>query len=242
MGDASAAQPVLDAADEAIRRARDQSSDWWEGRRTFAEWAPRLIAEAVVSAQGSAHDGDGTGVIEEVLLGRGRAAHELITRLQDILARALEALARAAPLAHADPSSIRDFPVGGLPPLKIDGIRGEDSLHRPWWTGIAPSLAVRATERRIWERFGRSIPDAVEFYDRNLESWVKAKLARLVELYEAQAGAFREQIRRLTVEVGDADMAGDAQDLAADLRELGQEANHSGVGVGAPATDRINHR
>jgi hypothetical protein len=174
-------------------------------------------------------------VIEEALLGRGRAAHELITRLQDILARALEGLARAAPLAHADPSSIRDFPAGGLPAINLDGLRGADSLRRPWWAGLARPLAVRATERRIWERFGRSIPDAVEFYDRNLESWVKAKLARLVELYEAQAGAFREQIRRLTVEVGDADTAGDAHDLAADLRELRQETNHLGLSVELPS-------
>jgi hypothetical protein len=71
---------------------------------------------------------------------------------------------------------------------------------------------------------------------------VKAKLARLVELYEAQAGAFREQIRRLAVEVSDADTTGDAHDLAADLRELEQEANHSGVALGAPVTDCIDHR
>jgi hypothetical protein len=62
-------------------------------------------------------------------------------------------------------------PVTAVPTRLVSGAaRGEDSLHRPWWAGLAPSLAVRATERRIWERFGRSIPDAVEYYDRNLES------------------------------------------------------------------------
>jgi hypothetical protein len=74
----------------------------------------------------------------------------------------------------------------------------------------------------------------VEFYDRQLESWVKANLARLVELYETQAGAFREQIRRLAAEAADAGTAGGESALKADLRELrGAEADR-GVASGQP--------
>ncbi len=60
----------------------------------------------------------------------------------------------------------------------------------------------------------------MQFYDRQLESWLKAKLAHLVELYETQAGAIREQIRRLATEPADATIAVDEDALEADLREL----------------------
>jgi hypothetical protein len=199
--------------------------DWWEDRRVLVERIPGFVADAVVSARGPAGEGDFAGVIEAVLLRRGRAAHELIAGLQDALARTLERLSRAAPLAHADPSSIRAFHAGGLPAVPLEGVRGEKSRLRPWWAGIAPPLAVRATERVIGDRFGQAITDAVEFYDRQLEAWVKAKLARLVELYETQAGAFREQIRRLAPEFADTGTIGGEGDLEADLRELrGAEA------------------
>ncbi len=161
------------------------------------EKIPRLVAEDLVSAQGPVDESNFATVIERTLLRRGRAAHDLIAGLQDTLARTLEKLSSVAPLAHADPSSIRGFHVGGLPAINLDGVREETSLRRPWWAGLAPPIAVRVTERGIGERNGKAMKEAVEFYDRQLESLVKAKLARLIDLYEMQAGAFREQISAL---------------------------------------------
>jgi len=218
--DTTAAHQVLDRADETIRRMRERSLGWGLQRRALVERVPRLVAEAVVSAPDKAGESELAGLIEEALLGRGRAAHDLIAGLKDALARALEILSTVAPLAHADPSSIRGFHTGGLPVLDLDLARGEKHRLRPWWAGIAPPLAVRATERVISDRFGAAIKDAVEFYDRQLESWVKTKTARLVELYEMQAGAFREQIRRLAAHSADVGAAGSDGALAADLREL----------------------
>src|SRR5262249_19607577 len=145
--DTTAAQQLLDEADDTIRRTRERSLDWWEDRRVLVERIPGFVADAVVSARGPAGGGDFAGVSEAVLVRRGRAAHELIAGLQDALARTLERLSRAAPLAHADPSSIRAFHAGGLPAVPLEGVRGEKSRLRPWWAGIAPPLAVRATER-----------------------------------------------------------------------------------------------
>jgi hypothetical protein len=79
---------------------------------------------------------------------------------------------------------------------------------------------VRATERSFRERAGLAMTEAVELYDRQLESWLKAKLARLIELYETQAAAFREQIRRLATERTDAGIAGNDAALEAELRGL----------------------
>ncbi|HZW30002.1 MAG TPA: hypothetical protein VFF52_04795 [Isosphaeraceae bacterium] len=137
-------------------------------------------------------------------------------------------------MADADPSSIRDFHAGGLPAVNLAGLRGLDSLSRPWWAGLAPPLAVRATEGSIQERLGRAITDAVEFDDRNLEWWLNAKLVRLVQLYETQAGAFREQLRRLAATTADAGTAGGDGDLEVDLRELREAEADGGVAAGQP--------
>ncbi len=174
----------------------------------------------MVSVRVPANDADPTGAIEEALHRRGREAYDLIAGLKDTLAGTLERLSGLVPLAHADPSSLRGYYAGGLPVLNLDGVRGEVSVDRPWWSGLAPSLAMRATERSIPEQAGLAITETVEFYDRQLESWLKTMLARLTELYEAQAAAFREQVRRLATGQADVGMDSDAAALEADLREL----------------------
>ena len=135
-------------------------------------------------------------MIEDVLLRRDQTAHDLVAGLQDTLAIALERLSVAAPLARADSSAIRSFHAGGLPSFDAKPLRLENSPRRPWWSGLARPLAVWATERGIHDRLASTLTEVVSFHDRQLESWLKLKVARLVDLYEAQAGAFREQIRR----------------------------------------------
>jgi GTP-binding protein EngB required for normal cell division len=218
--DTSATQRLLDEADAAIRRAREHSSNWWVGRRALAEEVPRFVAHAVVSARRAADDGDPARVVGEALRRRGQEAHELVVGLQETLAGTLERLSSLAPLAHADPSSIQGFHAGGLPAMDLHGARSAASVKRPWWSGLAPSLAVRATERSIREQAGQAMTEAVEFYDRQLESWLKTMLARLIGSYEAQAAAFREQVRRLAMESASAGIAGAAAALEADLREV----------------------
>jgi GTP-binding protein EngB required for normal cell division len=234
--DTSATQQLLDEADTAIRRARDHASNWWEGRRAFAEEIPRLAAHAAVSVRGPADDADLAAVIEEVLRRRGREAHDRITGLQETLAGTLERLAGLAPLAHADPSSIRGLHTGGLLVINLDEVCGEASMDRPWWSGLAPSLAVRTMERSIREQAGRAMTETVEFYDRQLESWLKTMLARLTEVYEAQAAAFREQVRRLATESAEGGTADDAAALEADLRELRGSPDDTGrIATGLPS-------
>ena len=70
------------------------------------------------------------------------------------------------------------------------------------------------------DRLGPAIKEAVELYDRQLESWLKAKLAGLTISTEAQAGAFREQVRRLAAEPSAASSAARDSALGADLQEL----------------------
>ena len=159
-------------------------------------------------------------MIERALFQRGREAYELLAALQDTLASILEELSTASPLAQADPLSIRAYHAGGLPGALLEELHGQEPLRRPWWGGMFPSLAVWSQERTIRERLGNEIRAAVETYDHRVESWFKEKLARLVELYEAQAGAFREQIRRLADRTDGAGPIPGEGDLEMDLREL----------------------
>jgi hypothetical protein len=219
---ATEAQEVLNEADDAIRRVRESALSWSEGRRALAETIPRLVAQAVVSARHRAGDSVLAAVIEDVLLRRGQAAHDLVAGLQDQLVIILERLRVAAHLARADSSAIRSFHAGGLPHFDVDRLRNENSPRGPWWSGLAPPLAVWATERMIHDRLASTLTEVVSFHDRQLESWLKLKLARLVDLYEAQAGAFREQIRRALDDSAGAGVSADGGDLEADLLELRQ--------------------
>jgi GTP-binding protein EngB required for normal cell division len=218
--DSGAAQRLLDDTDEAIRQARGRALGWSDGRRALPETISRAAAERFVSDKDAAGDGTLARTIEGALARHGREAHELVANLQRTLAETLDALGRVAPVANAESAAIRDYHAGGLPVPDLNRLVADSSSFRPWWVGLAPTLAVRATERAIQERLGPEITDVVEFYDRQLEGWLKANVARVVELYEAQATAFREQLRRLAAPDGEPGAAGDAADLESDLRTL----------------------
>jgi GTP-binding protein EngB required for normal cell division len=218
--DRSAANGLLDEADEAIRLVRQRLSDWWEERRALVKKVPWFVARALIAARGPAAVRCPAAVIEEVFLERGGAAHELVAGLKEQLMGFLERLSQASPVPLDLASSIRDFEAGGLPGANLDGVREDGCRLRPWWAGVVPSLAIGATERRVSQRYGSAIEDAVQLYDRQLELWAKAQVARLAELYEMQAGAIREQIRRLATESADTASAVDENELEADLNEL----------------------
>ena len=74
----------------------------------------------------------------------------------------------------------------------------------------------------------------VRFHDRQLQSWLRTNVARMVELYEGQASAFREQIRRLGAESTDGGTVEAQAELEADLRRLRQDETNAEVGSERP--------
>jgi hypothetical protein len=219
--DTGAAERLLDGADEAIRQARDRIVNWLDDSTGFAENIPPQVARGVFASLASGLPNDYARIVEEALKKRGMAAYEVVTSLQDTLTTTVDSLRRVSPLADADVTSLRDYHGAGLPPPNFDLARDGSVVQPPWWTVMASPLRVRAVERAVWRRFGSEITDAVRSHDGQLRSWLRTNVARLVELYDAQAAAFREQIRRLSAEsVRDGEMGGHAE-LEADLRELG---------------------
>src|SRR5207249_3518720 len=97
----------------------------------------------------------------------------------------------------------------GLPVLDVAPLRARFHGARPWWAALSPGLAVRAVRRSLERRLEPGLSEYVALYDHQLQAWLKSADAQLRELYETQAGVFREQARR----------------LAADGNETGEAAN-----------------
>jgi hypothetical protein len=196
-------------------------------RQTLWEVVPEAAARMVVNGRNPQEPGDDPIILttQDTLTRRGRSAQELVVGLKQALGRALEGLRRAAPpLAKADVVSDRDMKLGGLPGLDLDPLRARCRCSRPWWTTLLPGLAARTIRNDLQERFGLAIREVVEFYDRQLEAWVKAGIDHLVDYYESQAEPVREQVRRLTADHDEPGAAGEREQLEADLRELERAA------------------
>jgi hypothetical protein len=229
--DSAAAQLLLDGADDVMRRVRERASTWWEGRRSFSARAFHRVAEDVISAQRPDAAGCCCESIERSLARQGRDARALVTELQEFLVETLERLSELGGLVRADSSAIRSLHSGGLPAINLDELNHSFG-QRPWWSHFAPSLAVRVIESSIREHSGRAVTDALETYDRHVESWLKSKIARSIELYEAQAGPIREQMRRLATRSEDGPMTADVAALNADLAELRSDGGDNHVEPG----------
>jgi GTP-binding protein EngB required for normal cell division len=236
--DTAAAIRLLDEADEAIRHARDRSLNWSDDSLFFAESIPSLVADAILSAPPAAPATDLARMVEETLCRRGIAAQEVVARLQDVLATTIESLRRVSLLADADVTAVRDFHAGGLPTPNLGMLRDKSFVKKPSWARIIPPLAALSTERWVRRGFGSEIHEAVRFHDRQVQSWLRTNVARMVELYEGQASAFREQLRRLTSESPEPSIDDGQGSLEADLRRLRQsEYETDGHGLSAVATD-----
>jgi len=222
------AKRLLERADDAVRQARARCQDWTAEEAALVEIILRDAAQAVVASAG-APERTATdpvqGAIQQVLTERGRMAHELVKELQQALGRTLEGLRQAAPLANADPTSVQNLVFSGMPILDLASFQDKYRGSRPWWSFVLPQAAVWTAERSLRRNLEPAIREYVALYDRQLRAWLKGCIAQLVELYESQAEVFREQVRRLTVEVDGAATGTDKQQLTADLQELqGTEA------------------
>jgi GTP-binding protein EngB required for normal cell division len=232
------AKRLLERADDAVRHARARCQDWTAEEAALVEIILRDAAQAVIASAGVPErtaSGPVQGALQQVLTERGRMAHELVKELQQALGRTLEGLRQAAPLANADPASVQNLVFGGMPVLDLASFQDKYQGSRPWWSSVLPQAAVWTAERSLRRNLEPAIREYVALYDRQLRAWLKGCIAQLVELYESQAEVFREQVRRLTVEVDGAATGTDRQQLTADLQELqGSEAEEK-MAAASPA-------
>lgn len=218
--DAAVTRVLLDEADAAVRLASERSDRWVDGRQALLEQTLRLVAQAVASGRGRTGSDDCALVVRRVLSDRAEAARALAAELQVELARTVESLGRKSPLASVDAESVRSFRLAGLPAPDLEPLASSPPATLPWWAKRAPSLAVGAALRAVEDELGEEIKQVAGLYDRRLQAWARENVVRLTALYEAQASAFREQVRRLSFAPAGDDGAGDAESLEADLEAL----------------------
>ncbi len=222
-GESPAAGRLLEEADRIIGEAQSRMREWTAEEPALMEIILRDAAEAIVAPLvGSERDGDEPlmQVVQKVLGERGRMAHDLVRGLQQALARTLEQLHQAAPLINADVGSVRNFALSGLPALDLAPVREIEPVARPWWTWLSQGLAVGTVRRTLERRLAGPFGEAVRLYDRQLQAWLKGRIAQVTELYEAQAEVIRQQARRLRADRDAGSGPGNTAALADDLREL----------------------
>jgi GTP-binding protein EngB required for normal cell division len=213
--DPRAVRRLLDEADAAAWQAEVRCRGWAGDEPALLEILLRDAARAVV-APGS---GSGAAAALRVLADRGQMAHEVVAGLQRTLARTLGALQQALPLGRLEGVSVRDLRLGGLPAPELPA-GAAFPQGPPWWAPLWPSLAVWAARRSLEKRTGRTLREWLQQYDRQVRAWLKASLRQLLELYEAQAEVFREQLRRLAGDGAASPSGSEAQELKADIGEL----------------------
>jgi len=112
--DVTGARRLLDEADGAIRRTREQWQDWSTDRDALCVAILRLAAREVLLPQ---HEPSGSlaTAVGEVLGRRARASHEMAARLKEDLGQVLDGLSATLSLPEADVDSVKDMKIDGLP-------------------------------------------------------------------------------------------------------------------------------
>jgi GTP-binding protein EngB required for normal cell division len=219
------ARRLLDEADDAVRRARQQALDWSMSRARLLEIIFQHAAQAAVAGVHStaARDDPLFHVARDILPERASMASDLVAGLQQTLSASMDGLRRKWLLVDdVNPSSTGMKPAG-LPVPDLDHFHAGSTKLRPWWASALPMLAVLVARRKLENQFGEAVAACVDTYDRQLQAWAKMEIERLVERYDLEAAPVREQVRRLAAADPNCVSDGDGQKrdaLEADLREL----------------------
>jgi GTP-binding protein EngB required for normal cell division len=194
---------LLDEADNAIRRAREQAFDWSTSRDRLLEILLQRAAAVASQHSTPASDDPLFHVAQDILPQRAGMARDLVAGLEKTLRAAAEGLRREWPLADDDSHAPNETKSTGLPAADLDRFHARSSKLRPWWARAHPGLARLVARRRLETRFGEAIATSVDTYDRQLQAWTKVEVERLTQQYELSAAPIREQVRRLaTIEPG----------------------------------------
>jgi GTP-binding protein EngB required for normal cell division len=219
------AERLLDQADAAIQHAERRRRDWSGEREALLEIVLQDAAKAVVEAARKGDDG-GSGPVAQVVgqsfVQMGQMAREVVGGLQQTLVRTLESLERTTPVAAVDTAAVRNAAYGGLPTVDLGPLLANCDCSVSRWALIVPAMAERTARHTVEKRLAAQLEHYVKLYSAQLQSWLRASLAQVVEPYQSQAEVFREQLRRMTAAETESVAEGDTAELIRDLQELEQ--------------------
>lgn len=225
--DLAKARQLLDRADVTIRRTRERCRDWTTDESSLLEIFFQDAAQAIIASRDGQHARPKPPVLtvmQELVLQRGQMALQVVTELQKVLGSTLNTLQSTMPLAEIDASAVTKLAFRGMPSLDHLPEDIDREVRSPWFASLMPSLAVWTTRRTLQHEFGKLIQEQVELADRQILAWMKSCLDQLIGTYEEQAEIVLQQVRRLGDGQKPSDLpATDADQIAADLRELEQQ-------------------
>lgn len=214
----SQARQLLDQGDAAEAQARLRARDWLGAPTALVERIVHEAAETISGEASAAADTVLARTIESAVVQRIASARSVVTELRQQLVDILQHLSGEAQIGNVDPASVRNYAIRGLPAIELSDLSSRFHYSRPAWSTFVPAIGERLVERTLREQFASAIRDFVEPYDRQLHAWLKATVSQLGELYEAQAEAAREQLRRLSANT--TGEPADVSQLKADLSAL----------------------
>ncbi|HEX4128755.1 MAG TPA: dynamin family protein [Pirellulales bacterium] len=231
-GNASQIKSLLEGSDRELQQAKAMLQAWASNDTALA--AETLDAAAHGIATRPSDDGQAAAAFVDALKQtfdqRGHAAYGLLEGLQRSLEQSLTALQKAMPGAPVDLAPIQQFALRGLPSADTAYFSERRVEALPWWSRLAPQFATASAHRTLEAQLGPEVRSAVALYDRQLKAWIRKNLAEIEELYESQAGFFREQARRLTADVEGIEADAQTADLQGDLDELHRAEGSVGTG------------
>lgn len=218
-----AAKQRLEMAETAIFQAQKTCADWpMEADalvgRAFDEMARRVFDRPGTSR--STEQNIVANVVRNVLTQRTETARQVVSRLRQSLYEALTDLQQTTLVAGIDTSAVREFPVSELPILNLEPLRSHCFPAAPWWFRLMGRRAVPALGRRLKQAHGSLVDPIVQNYNEQLGVWMKQRVRRLAEIYQAQADIVRQQLRRQNSRPTEEERSEDTDELLADIAEL----------------------
>jgi len=154
----------------------------------------------------------------EAMAEQASAVRAELVELGRALAQTLRTLSEALPGVRADEMEDVSAILQPLPSIDQKALSKIPSPRRPLLLAWCPPLARWGYARRVRRVCRWAIDLELRNHRYKVRDWKKANLERLVEAYEARAGLYREQLRRL--QDGEEAEAPEAADIRADLDRL----------------------
>ncbi len=207
-------------ADARVRVARGRLNQLRDETGYVVSMLPRRIARALTEAPVRDPGLIIPGETERVLRERARDTLSLVLELKESLQAALIECSKRSNASF----ELVEHVVGGLPTPELTGlIRAAGIVAVPRWAFLVSRIGCWLTERRLRDGLSGELEEAVRLYDSRLHAWARENLSQVVGLYEDQADAVREQLRRYSSE-GDEDGSRiDRGELERSLAELAGE-------------------
>ena len=198
----NSADEVRNLTPAALKLASSRLVDGWLGGDGAALRAADTVSSAIAQAVA-----ERVNLVYSTLEGLGRD-----------LSKALQSAAAALGVNEVPGEEELTSSLREMPRLDLGSIR--PSLRRPFLLAFGKKIAKRWVAGKLRREIGPPVSEALRWYGKSLEAWVRRALSGLQARFDAHADAYRAQLERLAGAT-----AISTEDREAIRRDLEQLAN-----------------